>query len=50
MHSATSLQGSGVVRNIGQCVQTRVAIETYPQMRVTKHHTFKRPAKQATEP
>ena len=29
MHSATSLQGPGLVRTVGLCAQTRVAIETY---------------------
>ena len=29
MHSATSLQGSGLVRTVGPCAQTRVAIETH---------------------
>ena len=31
MHSATSLQGSGLVRTVGPCAQTRVAIETHSQ-------------------
>ena len=29
MHSATSLQGSGLVRTVGPCAQTRVAIEMH---------------------
>ena len=29
MHSATSLQGLGLVRTVGPCAQTRVAIETH---------------------
>lgn len=50
MHSSTSLEGSGLVRTVGPCTQTRMAIEMHSQMRGTKYHVFGRPAECATEP
>ena len=49
MHSATSLEGSRLVRTVGMCVQTRVAIETHSQTRDAKC-CVERPAEEATKP
>ena len=40
MHFATSLQGSGLVRTVGPCAQTRVAIEMHSRMSGAKRRTF----------
>ena len=49
MCSSTSSQGSGLVRTVEPCAQTRVAIETHSQMRGAKCCMFGKPAEQATE-
>ena len=46
MHSATSSEGSRLVRTVGLCAQTRVAIEA----RRHERRLFRRSAKRATEP
>ena len=48
MHSTRSLQGSGLVRTVELCAQTRVAIEMHSWM--SSAARFEWPAKQATEP
>ena len=50
MHSATSLQGVGLVRTVGPCAQTRVAIETHSWTSGQSAAHFERPAEQATKP
>ena len=50
MRCATSLERSKLVRFVGSCARTRVAIEMYLRMVGAKRCAFERPAQQATKP
>ena len=50
MCSATTLECSGLVRFVGLCAQTRVAVETHIRTDGVKRCMFERPTEQATEP